>query len=121
MAMRLHELDNCRIDSAISTEFHELILTRLRLGKAVCYLMVISLSNTFLNDEVSNYEIERVVKVLKPNKTVEPEEIPNKILKHNDVKLLLFDLFRLCLKTGSIPSMCTKSNNSSDFKVYHWK
>ena len=51
-------------------------------------------SNTFLNDEVSYDEIERVVKVLKSNKSVGPDAIPNEILKHNDVKLLLFDLFR---------------------------
>ena len=65
--------------------------------------------NTFLNDEVSYDEIERVVKVLKLNKSVGPDAIPNEILKHNDVKLLQFDLFRLCIKTGSIPSMWQKA------------
>ena len=65
--------------------------------------------NTFLNDEVSCDEKERVVKVLKSNKSVGTDAIPNEILKHNDVKLLLFDLFRLCLKTGTIPSMWQKA------------
>ena len=37
--------------------------------------------NTFLNDEVSYDEIERVVKVLKLNKSVGPDAIPNEILK----------------------------------------
>ena len=47
--------------------------------------------------------------MLKSNKSVGPDAIPNEILKHNDVKLLLFDLFRLCLKTGTIPSMWQKA------------
>ena len=46
---------------------------------------------------------------LKSNKSVGPDEIPDEILKYNDVKLLMFDLFRLCLKIGSIPSMWQKA------------
>ena len=49
------------------------------------------------------------MKVLKLNKFVGPDAIPNEILKHNDVKLLLLDLFRLCQKTGSMPSMWQKA------------
>ena len=103
-----YRLYNYNIGDATCRNFYELICSHLSVMENEM-LQDGYTQNEFLNDKVSFDEIESVTNSLKLNKSVGPDAIPNEILKFNDIKLLLYRLFQLCLDTKSVPSMWKKA------------
>ena len=56
-------------------------------------------------------EVAYHVNKSKTNKSAGFDNIPNEILKHNDVVQLLYKLFQFCFKNNMVPNDWGKSNN----------
>ena len=65
--------------------------------------------NECLNQKIEYGEIEKVVKGLKPGKSCGYDNIPNEILRQENVMLLLFHLFNKCFDFGKVPTTWLKS------------
>ena len=66
-------------------------------------------ANLELNHLLSFDEIEHVVNNLKMKKSTGIDEIPNEVLKHHDVMLLLYYFYVKCFETGILPSVWLKA------------
>ncbi len=82
--------------------------------------------NDLLNDDITLEEVEIVVNILKKNKACGFDCITNECLKNNDVKTMLYNLFKLYFEYGKIPSLWLKpiiipipKSSNKDPHVYH--
>jgi len=66
-------------------------------------------SNLTLNKNISYDEIEKQIFKLKNKKAAGIDGIPNEILKHKDVMLVLYKLFDFCFNNQMIPSDWSKA------------
>ena len=60
--------------------------------------------NNFLNHDFTIEEVAYHVNKSKTNKSAGFDNIPNEILKHNDVVQLLYKLFQFCFKNNMVPN-----------------
>ena len=65
--------------------------------------------NIFLNNDITYEELQKQISRLKSNKSVGIDYIPNEVLYHHDVVLVLCKLFQFCFKNGCVPSFWLKS------------
>ncbi len=63
------------------------------------------IENPQLNCPLSYNEVEKIVNKLKLNKSSGIDQIPNEVLKHHDVMLMLYYLFTKCFDYGLFPSI----------------
>ena len=66
-------------------------------------------NNVLLNSTISLAEISEVTKTLKNNKSVGFDNIPNEILKNENVKIALCNYLNACFKFSKVPSVWLKS------------
>ncbi len=64
--------------------------------------------NPKLNGPLSFNELEYMINKLKKNKSVGIDQIPNEVLKKDDVMLILFQLYVKCFDSGLVPSLWLK-------------
>ena len=65
--------------------------------------------NPFINRDISEYELDRIVAKLKNKKAMGIDGIPNEIIKCSGVKRLLILYFNICFNMGMIPSLWLKA------------
>ncbi len=61
--------------------------------------------NPELNSPLFFDELEYIINKHKKNKCVGIDQIPNEVLKKNDVMLILFQLYVKCFDSGLVPSL----------------
>ena len=67
--------------------------------------------NDPLNKPFTCDELIKVLNRLKVNKSVGRDNIPNEILKHKSVSLLLLKYFQKCFESGLVPTVWLKCTN----------
>ena len=60
--------------------------------------------NIFLNNDITQDELQKQISRFKSNKSVGIDYIPNEVLYHHDVVLVLSKMFQVCFKNGCVPS-----------------
>ena len=65
--------------------------------------------NSFINEDISEYELDRIVSKLKNKKAMGIDGIPNEIMKCSDVRRLLIVYFNKCFNLGLVPSLWLKA------------
>ena len=66
-------------------------------------------SNSMLNKEIEFGEIECVINKLKNRKACGIDNVPNEMLKCMSIKMLLYELFRICFDSCIMPTIWLKS------------
>ncbi len=67
------------------------------------------IENPELNCPLSYDEVKNLVNKLKLNKSSGIDQIPNEVLKHSDVMLMLCYMFTKCFDYRLVPSICFKA------------